>query len=240
MRSWTKILTDQDSDIYELAGFGHPVGLGSRPAVLVIDVQYRTTGDRPVPIREAIKTMYPTACGVSAWTAVRSIAILLQRARDANVPVLFPYVAPKRSVDVGRFGDILPGVDGMPDKAYEFVREVAPQANEVAIPKRHASAFFGTALVSYLIDRGIDTLLVAGCTTSGCVRATVADAFSYNFRTAVVEECVYDRLEISHLVSLMDMDSKYADVIQLRDALNYLSQLGSSANDDVATRETHA
>ena len=93
------------------------------------------------------------------------------------------------------------------------------------LPKRHASAFFGTALASYLVDFGADTVLVTGATTGGCVRATVADAFSYNFHTIVVEECVFDRIRISHDISLFDMDAKYADVVPVDTAIDYLRSL---------------
>ena len=84
------------------------------------------------------------------------------------------------------------------------------------LPKKHPSAFFGTPLASYLIERGVDTLVVTGCTTSGCVRGTVVDGFAYNFRVLVPHECVYDRSQVSHAVNLFDMSEKYADVIEHR------------------------
>ena len=78
-------------------------------------------------------------------------------------------------------------------RATSSSREVAPREGDILLPKKHPSAFFGTPLASYLIDLGVDTLVVTGCTTSGCVRGTVVDAFAYNFRVVVPEECVYDR-----------------------------------------------
>ncbi len=224
-RSWDEIIPDRDRGIYELSGFGRQGGLGSRPVLLVIDVQYRTVGDRPAPIRESIETMYPTACGEEGWEAVGHIASLLVAARDKGVPVIYPCVAPKKAVDAGRFGEKNPQITSIPEQGYAFVEEIAPRDGDIVIPKRHASAFFGTALASYLIDLDADTLLLTGATTSGCVRATAADAFSYNFQTAVVEECVFDRIRISHLVSLFDIDAKYADVISVAGASEYLSIL---------------
>lgn len=212
-RPWDGAIPEQDRAIYDLAGFGHSVGFGRKPALLIIDVQYRTTGDRPAPIEEAIQEMYPTACGQYGWDAVAHIAALLGTFRQRDLPVLYPHVAPKKAVDAGRFGQIMPGVTTISDRGYEFVEEIAPQAGDVLLPKRHASAFFGTSLMSYLVDFGVDTVVVTGATTSGCVRATVADAFSYNLRTIVVEEAVFDRIQISHKISLYDMDAKYADVL---------------------------
>ena len=138
--------------------------------------------------------------------------------------MLYPCVAPKKAIDAGRFGQLMPGVTSIPDRGYEFVAEIAPIDGDVVLPKRHASAFFGTALASYLIDFEIDTLIVTGATTSGCVRATVADAFSYNFRTIVVADGVYDRLQVSHDVSLFDMDAKYADVLMADEVVAHLSR----------------
>lgn len=239
-RSWDHVIPPEDRDIYELAGFGRKGGFGERPAILVIDVQYRTVGDRPAPIREAIRTMYPTACGERAWEAVHQIARLLEVARRSNVPVIYPCVAPKRAIDAGRFGQKNPQITSIPERGYAFVDEIAPLDGDIILPKRHASAFFGTALASYLIDFRVDTLFVTGCTTSGCVRATVADAFSYNFHTIVVEECVYDRIQISHLISLFDIEAKYADVISIQEACDYLGSLGAPAASHLAAGESSA
>ena len=91
--------------------------------------------------------------------------------------------------------------------------EIAPRPEDTLIPKKHPSAFFGTPLVSYLVDKGIDSIIVTGCTTSGCVRGSVVDAFAYNFRVAVCSDAVYDRSHVSHCVNLFDMSEKYADVM---------------------------
>jgi nicotinamidase-related amidase len=89
---------------------------------------------------------------------------------------------------------------------------VAPEEGDILVPKRHPSAFFGTPLVSYLVEAGVDSLVVTGCTTSGCVRSSVTDAFSYNFRVSVPADAVYDRSPVVHEVNLFDMAQKYADV----------------------------
>ncbi len=105
------------------------------------------------------------------------------------------------------------------EKGYDFVAEIAPEPGDILLPKKHPSAFFGTALASHLIDLKVDTLFVTGCTTSGCVRGSVVDAFAYNFHVVVPETCVYDRSAVSHAVNLFDMASKYAEVVPLPDAL---------------------
>ena len=222
---WRSLIPEFDWETYSLAQFGQPAGLGARPAILVIDVQYRTVGDEPAPLRESLERYYRTSCGQAGWDAVASIAPLLTAARAAGVPVIYPHVAPKGEHDSGRTGTKIPSLMNVAQRGYAFVSEVAPEAGDLLIPKRHPSAFFGTALVSHLIDLGIDSLILAGCTTSGCVRASAVDAFAYNFHCAVVEECVYDRSELIHAVNLFDLHSKYADVITLSRALDYLGAL---------------
>ena len=97
------------------------------------------------------------------------------------------------------------------------------------IPKKHPSAFFATPLTSHLIDLGADTLVVTGCTTSGCVRGSVVDAFAFNFRVLVPHDAVYDRSATSHAVNLFDMASKYADVGTTAEILEKLRPLGRAA-----------
>jgi maleamate amidohydrolase len=109
------------------------------------------------------------------------------------------------------------------------VSEAAPLPDEVLIPKDHPSAFFGTPLVTHLIERGIDTVLLAGCTTSGCVRATAVDAFSLGFKVGVIHDAVYDRTDLVHHVSLFDLSSKYADLLSADEARDYLSTTRSAA-----------
>jgi len=114
---------------------------------------------------------------------------------------------------------------GIDAAGYDFVDEVAPQPGDVLLPKKHPSAFFGTPLISHLIDLRVDTLFVTCCTTSGCVRSSVTDAFALNFKVVVPEECVYDRAPTSHAVNLWDMNAKYADVIPVAEAIGLLESV---------------
>ena len=224
MRPWDGIISEEEQRDYNAAGFGRPSGLGRRPALLIIDVQYRTVGTTPLPFAESIKE-FTTSCGDVGWNAVRSIEPLLVQFRRKGWPVLYPHVAPKKDTDRGRLAEKVPAIMNIAANGYEFVPAIAPVSGDVLLPKKHPSAFFGTPLVSHLIDLEADTLVVTGCTTSGCVRGTVVDAFAYNFRVIVPQECVYDRSATSHAVNLFDMASKYADVAPVAEVMGRLESI---------------
>lgn len=224
---WDAVIPREEKETYALAGLGGPGGFGRRPALLVIDVQYRSVGSRPMPIREAI-AQYATSCGEAGWAAVPHIANLIGLFRQNNWPIIFPHVALKSNHDAGAFSAKIPGIMKISIEGYDFVREVAPQGSELCLPKTQASAFFGTPLASYLIGARIDSLVVTGCTTSGCVRASVVDACAHNFRCIVPSDAVYDRSPTSHAVNLFDIASKYADVLSTQDALERLTHLARS------------
>ena len=195
--------------------------------MLIIDVQYRTVGTEPRPFREAIKE-FPTSCGEVGWAAVKNVHRLLTCFRDNGWPVLYPYVSPKETFDQGRLSDKVPAIMDIAARGYDFVAEFAPRKDDVLVPKKHPSAFFGTPLASYLVGLGADTLVVTGCTTSGCVRGTVVDGFAYNFRCLVPHDCVYDRSAVSHAVNLFDMSEKYADVMTCDEAIERLRAIAST------------
>lgn len=224
MKPWDGIISAEEQKAYQAAGFGRPSGLGKRPALLIIDVQYRTVGTTPKPFWEAIKE-FPTSCGEIAWGAVHQIAKLVATFRANGWPILYPYVSQKESFDYGRLSEKMPGIMTVTKRGYDFVAEIAPREGDVLLPKKHPSAFFGTPLVSYLVNLGADTVVVTGCTTSGCVRGTVVDAFAYNYRVAVPHDAVYDRSATSHAVNLFDMASKYADVASTAEILAALDKL---------------
>jgi maleamate amidohydrolase len=220
---WEPAITQADVERYEAAGFGQPGGMGRRPALLIIDVQYRTVGNSPKPFFEALED-YRTACGETGWQAVDKIKRLLAHFRAHKLPVLYPYVSPKTSHDGGRLAGKVPAIMGVAERGYDFVEEIAPDENAILVPKKHPSAFFGTPLVSYLIDAGVDSLVITGCTTSGCVRATAVDAFAYNYHVTVPHDAVYDRTETVHQVNLFDMAQKYADVLSADDTVSRLDR----------------
>lgn len=224
MKPWDNIISDEEQRAYRAAGFGRPSGLGKRPALLIIDVQYRTVGTTPKPFWESIQE-FPTSCGEVGWKAVGNIQKLLALFREKGWPVLYPHVAPKKATDGGRLAEKVPAIMNIPAHGYDFVKEVAPREGDVLLPKKHPSAFFGTALTSHLIDLQVDTLVVTGCTTSGCVRGSVVDAFSLNFKVAVPQDAVYDRSQVSHAVNLFDMSEKYADVSTTEELIASLQKI---------------
>lgn len=223
MRPWEEAIPEFDRRVYEKGGFSGSREFGKRPALLVIDVVESWTGSRPMDVLEAIEE-YRTACGESAWQALPRIRQLLDACRQAGLPIVFTLGDPEEKVTVGdstkRAKD--------PDETRRIHRApipeiVAPRPGEFQLVKPKASAFFGTPLVTYLTQRGVNSLLVAGTSTSGCVQATVNDGHAYGFKVFVVEECVFDRSEFLHNVYLYNMNAKYADVITLEQALEYVA-----------------
>jgi nicotinamidase-related amidase len=223
-KPWDGVITADDQERYDRAGFGRPSGIGTRPALLIIDVQYRTLGDTPKPFYEALED-YSTACGQVGWDAVAHIAELVEVFRKNGHPILYPHVAPKMSYDSGTLGAKVPSIMSIPEQGYRIPPEVAPAPNDIMLPKKHPSAFFGTPLASYLVDLQADSLVVTGCSTSGCVRSTVVDAFAYNYKVLVPYDAVYDRSETVHKVNLFDMGQKYADVMSTSDVIRAVSAL---------------
>jgi len=228
MKPWDGIIPQAEQEAYRAAGFGKRSGLGRRPALVIIDVQYRTVGTKPMPFAEAIKE-FPTSCGEIGWAAARNIARLLTFFRERRWPVIYPYVSPKESFDKGRLSEKVPALMTVAKNGYDFMAEIAPADGDILLPKKHPSAFFGTPLTSYLVDLGVDTLIVTGCTTSGCVRGTVVDGFAYNFRAIVPHDCVYDRSQVSHAVNLFDMSEKYADVMSGDELLSVMKTTAQAA-----------
>ncbi|MFI6344323.1 isochorismatase family protein [Streptomyces sp. NPDC050560] len=204
-------LSPEERAVYERAGYHRTFGLGARPALLVVDVEYNFTGDVPEePVLDSV-AKYPDSCGPAAWRAIPAIARLLAAARAAGVPVAHTHGTPRADRP------------GAPRRGTDIVYELTPRAGEFVAAKAAASPFHGTGLAAHLRALGVDTVIHTGCTTSGCVRAGVVDAAAHGLRGAVVEEAVFDRAELPHRLSLFDMDAKYADVISLAAAETYLA-----------------
>lgn len=204
-------------------------GRGQRPAVVMVDVVRSFVGEPGRSLPEAIAE-WPPACGPAAYESLPHVARLLAAARAARSGGGVPVVHLRPRVEDARFfGDTVKGelvelVNARPG-AVEFVAEAAPLDGELVVPKPKASGFFDTPLGTYLRRIGVDSVLIAGTTTSGCVRATVVDAFSWGFPTFVVEDATFDRSELSAAVSLYEMNAKYGDVITCDDAVKWLGDL---------------
>ena len=228
---WDRYLTERDKQVFASGGFGACQGYGRRPALLIVDVNYIFCGDRPEPILESIKR-WRASCGEEAWAGVSAIAKLLVVCRDKGLPVF--YTTGSRRADgwdAGSWAWKNPRVLEKPRTAVgdldgnTIVREIAPQPRDIVIAKHKPSAFFGTPLLSFLVQHAVDSLLLVGTTTSGCVRATAVDAFSNNYRVALVEEGCFDRSQASHALSLCDLHAKYADVVKLDSAIAFVESL---------------
>jgi maleamate amidohydrolase len=234
---WERFLTERDKKVFEMAGYGAQGGFGEHPALLIVDASLNFTGERPQPIFEMIKTWH-NGCGEEGWVAIGHIKRLLAACRAKGLPVI--YTTGERRPDGSDLGSW-----GLKNRRFleDFNREergnaivpdIAPMPRDLVIRKQKPSAFFGTPLLSYLIEQKVDTLLVTGVSTSGCVRATVIDGFSYNYRVVVVEEGCYDRSQASHAINLCDMNAKYADVVSVDKAIAYVEALPVSAQSFVA------
>ncbi|MCK9512832.1 MAG: cysteine hydrolase [Pigmentiphaga sp.] len=196
--------------------------LGGRPALLCIDNSNAVFGDTPEPL-EAMVKRFPFGCGMAAWDALEPTKALLQAFRQRRLPIIHSALDHNPTPDRFRIA----GIKGaakvvMSTRDRAWMPELTPLDDELRIYKRCASVFFGTALTTHLQYAGVDTLIVCGNTTSGCVRATVVDAFSLGYKVGVVEECVFDRNTVSHQVNLYDMHFKYANVMRLDDVIPYL------------------
>lgn len=231
-RVWEDFLTAQDQKVLAAAGYGAPVGFGKRPALLVIDVSYAFVGHKPEPILKSIEK-WMNSCGEVGWEAIGTIERLLDVARPKGIPVIYTTgIYREDSWDLGswlfknpRTEKEFDGTDPNLPAGHLIVEDIAPQPKDIVLGKKKPSAFFGTPLTSHLIQLQCDSLIVTGLTTSGCVRATVVDAFNYNYRISVVEDACADRSQASHAVSLCDMHAKYADVVDSDAVVKFLQSL---------------
>jgi maleamate amidohydrolase len=189
--------------VYKRQNIGNPSGFGTHPALLIVD--FVNGFNDPAMFG-----------GGNIPPAIENTAGLLAAARRAKIPVAFTRVVyADDGSDASVFCRKLPGLLALTEtaQASQVVDAVAPQAGEYVIRKTQPSAFFGTGLVGWLAQKRVDTVLVTGCTTSGCVRASVIDSMSHNFRTIVVSDCVGDRALAPHEANLFDMEQKYADLM---------------------------
>ncbi len=210
-------------DVYERAGFGHSIERGTRPALVVVDFT-----------RGFTDPAFPTGADLTA--EVGRTAQLAEATRAKQRPVLFTLISFHPSLrDAGAWPTKFPGatalVEGTP--AVELDPRLQVAAEDVVVVKKGASAFFGTNLAAILAAHEVDTVIVCGATTSGCVRASVVDSMQYGFQTLVVRDCVGDRAAGPHEANLFDMQAKYADVIGSEEALEYLAGLPDPAGTTV-------
>jgi maleamate amidohydrolase len=209
--------------IYVQAGLGHRVALGRRPAVLVVDFELGFTDPA-------------CALGADLSAEIEATKQLLDVTRAKGLPVLFTAIAFEPSLKDGAlWTQKIPslGVLQLGTRWVEIDPRLARRDGEPILVKKGASAFFGTNLGAVLVADGVDTVVLCGATTSGCIRATAIDLLQHGFPTVVPRECVGDRARAPHDANLFDIEAKYADVVSLEDALAYVDGVPAGA----ATRE---
>jgi maleamate amidohydrolase len=208
---WDGVVPADERERLAASGFGQEFGLGNRPCLVVIDVTMSFLGRRP---GDTTGEDYVTGCGDVGWERLPTVLRVLSAAREAGIPRVLTRGAPAAASVVG--GAIKLSQD--PALAYRthaaaFPAELVPQPDEFVIEKTKASAFFQTPLLTFLHQQRVDSLLVVGTTTSGCVRATVVDGFSYGYPVSVAHDACFDRSEFQHAANLFDIQMKYGSVV---------------------------
>jgi maleamate amidohydrolase len=198
--------------------FQERFGFGHSPAIVVVDFAYGWTDDA-------------YAGGSRRLDApVDATRRLLEAARARALPVAYttsPWRPDGGDQPFKSAADRSSAFRDWDERACRIDKRIAPHPSDLVMEKENASAFFGTHLAPYLIGLGVDTLLITGCSTSACIRATATDAKSYRFRPIIVRECVGDRSAAAHEWTLFDIQARFADVVPLGDALAYVSHLGN-------------
>ena len=218
---WKDVVPESDLKLY--AGWRRETFVGPRPALLAIDLYDLVYRGGPHPPAE-LNDRYPNTCGIYAHRAIAPTKTLIAAARRAGVPIFFctqdirPNNRPPGAVSTRRKREV--PVDG-----YALYHEFTLEAGDILIPKQRASIFAGTPLASHLALLGVQSLIVCGESTSGCVRASVVDGYSSGYHVTIVEQCTYDRAELTHKVNLFDMHHKYADVMHLDEVVAHLDSL---------------
>jgi nicotinamidase-related amidase len=211
------VTPQNDEEFFKQRGFGLKIGFGERPALLIIDMLKAFTNPQMM-------------LGANLDKQIEAIKPLLSVARERNIPVIFSTVIYNDAdlKDAGIWAlkqkgviTLKAGTDGVEiDPRLEF------RSTDSLLVKKYASCFFGTDLVARLVSQRVDTLIITGCTTSGCVRASAVDAVQTGLRPMVVREAVGDRSQAAHEQSLFDLNAKYADVVSLDETLQYLRTVG--------------
>jgi nicotinamidase-related amidase len=218
---WKDVIDADTIQIYQ--AYRRQVYVGDNPAILAIDLYNKAYrgGDRPV---KEVDPEFSGSCGEHAWKAMAPTQALFAAARRAGVSIIYT----TRRVDTGGVHSTNRNIGREADDTYDIKAELAPAPGELVIYKERASAFFGTPLIAHLQQKRIDSLVICGESTSGCVRASTVDAYSYGFHNVVVEECTYDRSPISHKVNLFDLHHKYADVMHIDEVLAHFGSLAGA------------
>lgn len=210
------------SDVLELySRYKREVFVGASPALLAIDLYELAYEGGPHPIAEIAK-QHPSSCGEHAWRAIEPTRRLIAAVRAVSIPVFYSTMDVRPNSKPSGLNPTKRQSPRDDEAAYRIRPEFAPQPQDVIITKQRASAFFGTPLQAHLTQLGVKSVIICGESTSGCVRASAVDAYSYGFHVTLVEECCFDRSVLSHKVNLFDLHHKYADVLHTEEVEAHL------------------
>jgi nicotinamidase-related amidase len=218
---WQDVIPANVLEIY--AKYEREIFVGPAPALLAIDLYELVYGGGPLPVNEVIKT-HPSSCGEHAYAAIDPTKRLFAAARAAGIPIFYTTGDSRPDSRPHGIGATKRATSASSADAanYAIRPEFKPQPGDVVITKQRASGFFATPLMPHLTKLGVRTVIICGESTSGCVRASAVDAHSHGLHTVLVEECCFDRSEISHKVSLFDLHHKYADVMKVDEVVTHL------------------
>ena len=216
---WKDIVPPHILHIYK--AYERELYVGSRPALLAIDNYNVVYRGGPKPVEELVAE-HPSSCGIHAWDALPPTQRLFKAARAVGIPVIYTTTETRAEANVTKTYATARQRMVVDDDAFEIIEELAPEPGDLVIYKQRASAFYGTPLLAQLHLLGVESLIVCGESTSGCVRASVVDAFSNGIHTTIAEECTFDRSELSHKVNLFDLHHKYGDVMTVDEIAQHL------------------
>ena len=208
---WQDVMPAHVLDLYK--HYKRDLFIGPRAAILCIDLYELAYQGGPRPVEEVSRD-YPSSCGVHAWNAIEPTKRLFAAARAAGLPIFYSTGETRAAEKPGAVTATNRRKAPLAANVFDIRPEFAPQDGDVVIFKQRASAFFGTPLVAHLTQLNVDTVIVFGESTSGCVRASTVDGYSFGFHMVMAEECCFDRSELSHKVNLFDLHHKYADVMK--------------------------
>jgi nicotinamidase-related amidase len=219
---WKDIVSAEVLDIY--SHYARKTFVGASPALLAIDLYELSYQGGARPVAELHKT-YPSACGEHAHAAIPPTQRLFASARAAGLPVFYTTQDTRPDSLPTRINATKRNRPSRNASDYVIKAEFKPQPGDVVITKQRASAFYGTPLMAHLTQLGVQTLIVCGESTSGCVRASAVDAYSNGFHVVLVEECCFDRSLLPHKVNLFDLHHKYTDVMHVDEVVAHLDGL---------------
>ena len=221
---WDDVIAADEREIYDTFFARKVKGVGPKPALIAIDLYNKVYAGGPGPVVE-INRKHRGACGDYAWNAIEPTKRLFAAARAAGCPVI--YTTSASNTRVSATNRQRTGREDEPADSWDIKDDFAPQPQDLIIRKERASGFFGTPMLAHLNRMGVESIIMIGESTSGCLRASTVDAFSYGYHVVVAEECCFDRSLTSHKIALFDLHHKYADVCHVDEIIAQLAPKGA-------------